>query len=168
MPLRVLSCDPGLANTGLVMFDGRRIVKVATLRSPALSTRPEFGPCVERVEKMAADLAEAVAKMGACPDVVVCEAYRDIPGRLRQAANRWTTPLAIGLLIPALRSLTEGGAIVWQDPERVMTAYAQAVRLWALGQHGIVTGDELLRNEHVRSAAAHGCFYLEAHRRAAS
>lgn len=161
--MRLLAVDPGLANTGLVMFDGRRIVDVATVRSAALSTRPQFADCVKRAEETAREITQVVQRMGV-PDVTAVELYRDIPGALRNASNRWTTPLAIGVMVPALRALTETGEIAWQDPETVMTAYAQAVRLWALGQKGIVTGDVALRNEHLRSAAAHGMFYLDTHR----
>ena len=161
--MRLLAVDPGLANTGIVLFDGKRIVDVATIKSAAITTRPLFADCVGRAESSALELAIVCERMGSV-DNVVAESYRDIPGRLRGASNRWTTPLAIGLMIPTLRRLTETGDIAWQDPEVVMTRYAQAMRLWALGQRGIVTGDELLRNEHLRSAAAHGLFYLDTHK----
>jgi len=161
--MRLLAVDPGLANTGLVMFDGKRIVDTATIRSAALSTRPQFADCVKRAEQSAREITQAVERMGR-PDITCVELYRDIPGALRNAANRWTTPLVIGVMVPALHALTETGEIVWQDPETVMTCYAQAVRLWALGQRGIVTGDTALRNEHLRSAAAHGMYYLDTHK----
>ncbi len=157
--MNLLAIDPGLANTGLVLFEGRRVARALTVRSKAGATCPQFGPCVTRVEHMAAEIAEATAEWPRA-DVLACESYKDIPGHLRAAKNRWTTPLTVGLLVPVLRSLTDSGEIVWQDPETVMTAYAQAMRLWALGQHGICPGDEVLRNEHLRSAAAHGLHYL--------
>lgn len=163
----LLACDPGLANTALTLFDGRRIVDVATIRSAALTTRPLFSDCVKRAEETAREIVQVAERMGR-PDVVVAEGYKDIPGKLRGAKNRWTTPLSIGLMVAALRSVSESGEIVWQDPEVVMTRYAQAVRLWALGQRGIITGDQLLRNEHLRSAAAHGLYYLDTHRVARS
>lgn len=161
--MRLLAVDPGLANTGLVMFDGKRIVDTATIRSAALSTRPQFADCVNRAEESSRELARVVDRMGK-PDLIVAELYRDIPGTLRGAMNRWTTPLAIGVMVETMHALTETGEIVWQDPELVMTRYSQTVRLWALGQHGIVTGDTALRNEHLRSAAAHGLFYLDTHK----
>ena len=145
------------------MFDGKRIVDAATVRSAALSTRPQFADCVTRAEESAHQITQVVERMGR-PDITVVELYRDIPGHLRAVPNRFTTPLAIGVMVPALHALTETGEIVWQDPELVMTRYAQAVRLWALGQRGIITGDEALRNEHLRSAAAHGMFYLDTHK----
>jgi hypothetical protein len=160
---RILAVDPGLANTGLVMFEGRKIVDVATVSSAAITTRPRFADCVKRAEQTGLEIYHVVEKMG-WPDLVVAESYRDIPGNLRGASNRWTTPLAIGLMIPALRSLSKTGEIVWQDPEQVMRAYSQAVRLWALGQKGLITGDAKLRNEHLRSAAAHGVHYLDTHK----
>lgn len=157
--MRLLCIDPGLANTGLVMFDGKRIAAVKTLTSKATSTRPDFASCIVRSEIIAHDIAAWVEHVGR-PDVIVAELYRDIPGALRKASNRWTTPLAIGVMAPTLRTLADD--LVWQDPERVMTAYAQAKRLWSLGQTGIVAGDVSLRNEHLRSAACHGLYYMSA------
>ena len=159
--MRILAIDPGLANTGLVMFEGRRIVGVHTVTSPAQGARPDFATCILRAHATATEIASWCETIGR-PDVIVAELYRDIPGALRQAANRWTTPLVIGVMCSTLYELAD--TVVWQDPERVMTAYAQMMRLWALGQRGIVTGDELLRNEHLRSAAAHGMAYLDAHK----
>jgi len=161
--MRLLCCDPGLANLGLVMFDGKRIVSTRTLRSPSGGPVPQFAACVLRGEQLARDINAAVETMGR-PDLIICEGYKDIPGPLRGARSRWTTPLLIGQIVATLRELTETGEIVWQDPELVMTRYAQAVRLWALGQTGIVAGDSVLRNEHLRSAAAHGLFYLDTHK----
>jgi hypothetical protein len=160
-PVRLLAVDPGLANTGVVLFDGRHIADAWTLRTKANGARPDFAHSVTRGLSITGDLRDLHEQIGDV-DVCVAESFRDIPGHLRDAANRWTTPLLIGLLTPALIDFAP--TLVWQDPERVMRAYSQAVRLWELGQHGLVAGDERLRNEHVRSAAAHGLAYLDAQR----
>jgi hypothetical protein len=161
--MRLLAVDPGLANTGLVMFEGKRIVGVRTVRTKATTTRPDFATCLIRSQEIAREIASWCELMGR-PDVIVAETYRDIPGTLRQVANRWTTPLTIGVMYPTLTTLSD--EIVWQDPERVMTAYARVKRLWALGTSGVCVGDASLRNDHVRSAACHGLFYLDTHKAA--
>lgn len=163
---RILAVDPGLANTGLVLFEGRRIAATRTIVSPAQGARPDFATSVVRAERNAAELRASIAAI-APVDVVVVETYVDIPGRLKTAVqNRWTTPLAIGLMVPVLRDATESHEIVWQDAAVVMTQYAQHVRVWAIGQRGLVVGDDKLKNEHQRSAAAHGLFYLDHAKRA--
>lgn len=161
----LLAVDPGLANTGLTLFENRHIIDARTLTTTSRGPRPEFTACVERGESLCAQLRMYRAELGEVA-VLVAEAYADIPGKLRGAKNRWTTPLAIGLMVPALRDFTADGQIVWQDPAVVMTQYAQHVRMWELGQRGIIAGDAYLRNEHQRSAAAHGMFYLDHARQA--
>lgn len=161
--MRLLCVDPGLASTALVLFDRGRISAAHTLTTPSEGPRPKFAACVKRAEDLSRALLEAGMAME--PDIVVVELYRDIPGALRNASNRWATPLTIGLLIPTLRALTEDGSIVWQDPELVMTRYAGYKLAWKAGTRGICRGDELLRNDHLRAAAAHGLFYIDTHKR---
>lgn len=156
--MRVLAVDPGLANTGLVYFESRHIAAAETIRTRSDGPRPDWARVVERGQEIAHGIREVADRLGPV-DVVVCESYRDIPGRLRTVANRWTTPLVIGLVIPTLIDLAP--ALVWQDPERVMRAYAGAVRIWESGICGVVPGDRALTNEHLRSAAAHGLHYLD-------
>jgi hypothetical protein len=164
--VRLLAVDPGLANAGLVLFEGKRIADVRTCKTAPEGPRPTFTAAVQRGEEIARQIREYGAEIGTV-DVVVAETYVDMGGghlRMREGKpipNRWTTPLAIGLIIPALRDLTEDGEIVWQPADIVMTRYGQYKRLWALGQTGVVTGDIALRNDHLRSAAAHGLFYLD-------
>lgn len=161
--MRILAVDPGLANTGIVLVEDNAIVRVLTLKTQAEGARPDFATAVRRAHALASDLEKLHFEIGDV-DVVVVEAYRDIPGKLRGAKNRWATPLAIGVMVLPLQEFSPGGGIVWQDPELVMTRYAGAVRMWELGRRGLIQGDEALRNEHVRSAAAHAMHYLDGER----
>jgi hypothetical protein len=167
---RIVAGDLGLANTALVLFEGKRIVDALTITTPASGSRPTFERAIERCEIIAVRVSAFVALHE--PEAIVLESYKDFGGghlRVRKdkpIPNRWTTPLMIGYLARALAGQVP---IVWQDPEIVMTRYHQAKKLWALGQRGIAGGDELLqkrgtRNDHCRSAAAHGLFYLETHK----
>lgn len=154
---RILAIDPGLANTGVVLFENRRIAQVFMLKTKADGRRPEFGRSVQRGAELLVDLYSLHERIGDI-DVAVVESYKDIPGHLRGATNRWTTPLAIGLMYPAIELMAK--EVVWQDPERVMTATKHMRKLWAEGRRGLIEGDALITNEHLRSAAAHGSYYL--------
>jgi hypothetical protein len=46
----------------------------------------------------------------------------------------------------------------------VMTHYAGYKQMWAAGQKGIIPGDELVTNDHERSAACHASAYINTHR----
>lgn len=162
---RVLAVDPGLANTGIVLLEDRSIKGAWTITTDADGPRTRFEHAVERGHEIAGELMELHGELGPM-DAVAVESYRDIPGHLRAASGRWSTPLTIGLLYPTLTSF---GPVVWQDPETVMRAYAQMMTLWKAGRTGLVNGDELLQrrgsaNEHCRSAAAHGLFLVNTYK----
>lgn len=161
---RLLAVDPGLANTALVLFDGKRITWARTITTAAEGSRPDFTAAVARCRRIAAAIETAHLELGDVDEVVI-ETYRDIPGRLRTVSNRWTTPLAIGLMLPALEAF---GPVAWQDPETVMSAMRDTVTYWSLGQRHLALGDHLLTNAHLRSAGAHGLYRLYHARRVAS
>lgn len=145
--MRILGCDPGLAHTALVLMVDQMIIQGWTLKSPADGPTPKFETAVERSKDIGSGLANIYDEIGQV-DHVAAEAYRDIPGNLRQARNRWTTPLTIGILIPYLELfLPEGVEIHWQDPEIVMRTYKNVV--------GFQPGAGLLTNDHLRAAGAH-------------
>lgn len=160
--MRILAIDPGLANTGVVLFVDGRIHAVQTIRTEGDGFKVDFDLALERIKSIAVDLSIAIER--ARPDEIACEKYKDIPGELRKAANRWSTPLAIGYLVAAVFEDWQhsGVVIAYQDPERVMTLYRQHVAAWKAGHRGIAPGDELLTNEHLRSAAAHGLYRMSA------
>lgn len=152
----VLVIDPGLANTGVLLYDGnaRRVVFTDTVRTHATD-----GTMTEALARCAhvSGIIGALA-VNQAVGVVVIESYRDIPGHLRGVRNRWMTPLLLGWLARSLSGL--GFDIVWQDPERVMRTHADHMAAWKRKQYGIIGGDELLTNEHLRSAGAHLLAYL--------
>ncbi len=151
---RVVAIDPGLANTGLVLYVDGKIRAAVTCRTKP-GPRGDFAEVLARADDMAASVAAQVVNW--TPDEIVAEGYRDIPGKLRGAKNRWMTPLAIGCLWAALKPL--GIPVAWQDPETVMKAMKNVVLFWK-AKTPIIEGDDSLTNEHTRSAAAHGHYYL--------
>lgn len=157
---RLLAIDPGLANTGVVLFVDGAVHAVQTIRTEGDGHKTDFCKALERASSIAADLSLAIER--ARPDEIVCELYRDIPGALRRAANRWTTPLVIGYLHAAVFEdwRVSGIPTHYQDPETVMTLYRDHVRMWEAKRRGLVAGDQYLTNEHLRSAACHGLYRI--------
>lgn len=153
--MRLLAIDPGLANTGMVLFVDGAIVDAQTITTKGAGRKTEFNAALHRCATICAIVSDAIERMD--PDMIVVELYKDIPGHLRKAANRWTTPMLIGYLhARVLDAILEAHVdVVYQDPEQVMTAYREVVGMWAAGRRGIWPGDERLTNEHLRSAAAH-------------
>lgn len=163
--MRILAWDPGLANTAAVLLEDGRIAGAWTFKTKGNGHHVRFADAVKRGYEIAgriADLHLEVGDVDACP----VESYRDIPGELREAANRWSTPLTVGILIPSIDAI---GPIQWQDPELVMRGQREVMAMWQAGRTGLFPGDEILQrrgtsNEHCRSAAAHGLHYLACRR----
>lgn len=155
----ILAIDPGLANTGVVLLGKQMIYAAATLKTSRDHSVPEFEDAVSRSDDLAQQLRRFMALHApAGVSVAVVESYRDFGGgHKRGVKGRWTTPLAIGLLIPDIRLLSD--EIVFQDPAEVMCAGRDYIALWK-ARKSVWPGDRNLTNEHLRSAAAHGIYYL--------
>jgi len=142
-------CDPGLANTAVIAYDERTrtIVAAKTFTTPADGPTPDFADALKRAELQAARVLAFMA-LHDCT-LLVAEKYEDIPGPQRGAKHRWTTPLVLA----KLDSRCDG--IVWQSPKTVMTRYRSHKATWAAKRFGLVKGDTLLQNDHLRSAGCH-------------
>lgn len=155
---RLLAIDPGLANTGLVLFIDGRIVGARTVTTKGKADTDPFGRTVERAARVAREVAEI--KRVFDPDLIAIEAYEDFGGKyLREVRRRWTTPMAIAAIALGMPS----DRVRWQKASIVMGQYASHIRGWK-AKVRIVAGDQLLTNDHHRSAAAHG-LYAIAHER---
>ena len=151
----IYGIDPGLANTAVVAVSAIGIEYAATIKTDANGRRPTVDEVMGRSRAIASALFDLAEHLGlGSGDVVAVEAYRDIPGPLRGATMRWTTPMCMGVCMNAYEAF---GPVTWQDPEHVMRMYADTVGRWSAG-HSLVTGDELLTNSHLRSAAAHALY----------
>ena len=153
-PVRWLAVDPGIAEMGVLRMDRARIIEARTYKTPAAGPRPEFVPVLDRARIQALRVQSEADEWGAV--VVVIEAYEDFGGHHKRGVrNRWMTPLLLGMLAVLVEQ-----PCVWQDAGAVLTAYGQHKRMWAAGQTGIIAGDDLLGNDHERSAACHALAYL--------
>lgn len=152
----IVACDPGTANTGLVYMDGERVEDVRTVHIKGTVGADQYA-LMERAGAIAVCIAEWIA----CRphDAFVIEGFVGYPGR--QGGYTYQTPYLCGYLHRAL----EGERIVIQTSRQVlnprtrgnvsalMAALKEGKRPWA--------GAELLTNDHLRSAACHGAYYLE-------
>jgi hypothetical protein len=151
-------CDPGLANTAVIAYDERTrtIVAAKTFTTPSDGPTPDFAAAITRARLQAARVV-TFALNNDCT-VLVAEAYEDIPGPQRGAKHRWTTPLvcmAIADVAIPLERAPMSLALAWQSPKTVMTQYRSHKATWAAKRFGLVKGDTLLSNDHLRSAGCH-------------
>ena len=151
---RVVAIDPGLANTGIVLYVDGAIRAAVTCRTKP-GPRDDFAEIWDRAGEMASSIVAQVVNWA--PDEIVAEGYGDIPGPLRGAKGRWMCPLAMGRVFDRIEAM--GLPLKWQDPETVMKAMRAVVLLWK-AKKAIIEGDDALTNEHTRSAAAHGHYYI--------
>lgn len=155
----LLAIDPGLANTALVLFDGKSIVAKWMLTTLPDGPRPAFEKVLERADDMGVRLTAVLDE--ARPDRIACESYHDLPSwgeNKRDVKNRWTTPIVCAKFDSAFRAY--GAPVSWQSP--TCLAPYKAIRMtWAAGGFGIVPGDKVLTNDHLRAAGAHGLVWLD-------
>ena len=144
-----LACDPGLANTGIVVFDGEHIVDARTITTKGNADTDPFAATVQRAFAIAHDFGLVLDAVS--PDLVAIEAYEDFGGKhMRGVRRRWTTPMAIALIAHACEA--RGIVPRWQKASVVMTQYRGMVKAWERTPH------PCLSNEHLRSAAVHGLY----------
>lgn len=158
----LIAIDPGLANTGCVVFEDDRITAAVTFTTDASGPTTTFADAMTRCSIQTARVDELICKLR--PAHITCETFRDIPGRLRTVKrNAWATPLLIGFLAAGAFELAqeEGRQVHWQDPELVLTRYGGIRQGWKAGRFGVVEGDTMLTNEHLRAAGCHGLFRLD-------
>jgi hypothetical protein len=166
----IVGVDPGLAHTASVAVCVRpvKIVAAYTITTKAAGPKPDFPTVMERGAVITERLGLFLATL---PNVatIAIESYEDIGGGVKRIAkngklipNRWTTPAVCALIGAKLTAL--GYSVVWQSPSVVMTRYRDYKRAWSDGRTGLVPGDHLLTNDHLKSAACHALAYIDAHR----
>lgn len=161
----VVGIDPGLANTAIVVVVDGHITGARTVTTKGSGT-PDFPTVMERGSRICAEVERVMADLWNV-EAVAIEGYEDFGGghlrnrNGRPIPNRWTTPAVCALIGARLGSL--GYTVVWQRPSVVMARYAAHKRFWADGKSGLVSGDERLTNDHLRSAAAHALAYIDGH-----
>ncbi len=152
-----LAVDPGMADMGVLVLDGRAIIAARTLKTTGDGPVPSFDAALDRAAEQAHALVSIATEHGV--GLVVCEGYQDFGGgHKRGVKHRWTTPLvlmAIHLLMPA------GVKLVWQPPATVLTCYREHMAAWKAGVRGMLPGDAVVTNAHLRSAGSHALAYLD-------
>ncbi len=158
---RLIILDPGLADTGFLATEGKRIVRAETWRTKGSASRDSFEATMRRVFEQADALSSALFDLK--PSRVVMEGYRDFGGmHKRDVKLRWTTPLVIAAFSSVCQH--EGVSVTWQDPAVVMGAYSAHMLAHKAGGRGIYPGDSLVTTEHERSAMAHLLAYNDRQR----
>ncbi len=152
----IIACDPGTANTGLVWMERGRIADALTVRFGG-KVGADQRALMERARAIAARVADWAA--GRPHDAFVIEGFVGYPGR--QGGYTYQTPYLCGYLHRAL----EGERIAVQTSRQVLNPRTRGnvARLKADMAAGAFPweGAGLLTNDHLRSAACHGVYYLE-------
>lgn len=171
----VVGIDVGLAKTAIVVLQDGRFVYAGTITTKSASRRPTFAGVMKRGHDVAQRAFGFLAIKYTSRDMIVAiEGYEDIGGATYKRSktsnalvpNRWTTPVVCALIGERLER--EGFTVVWQSPSVVMSAYRQQKAFWGAKKRGLVPGDELLTNDHLRSAACHALYYRDRHPEARS
>lgn len=154
--MRIVTIDPGTSNTGLVYMDERRILCARTLHFNG-AVGNDQDALRERAGKIARMIADWIAdKPHEC---VVMEGFVGFSGR--QGGYTYQTPYLCGYLHKAL----EGEEIAIQTSRQVLNPrtrgnLAHLKDGMAMGKE-VYPGCGFCTNDHLRSAAVHGIYYLK-------
>lgn len=154
--MSIIAIDPGTTNTGLVYMDGRRIIDAKTIHFYG-AIKDDQRALMER----AGEIADRLARWAYDKDygAIVIEGF--VGFTRRQSSYTFQTPYLCGYLHAAMRDW--GRPIVIQTSRQVLNTHIKgnaAAYKSAIAEGRDVWGDcSMLRNDHVRSAAAHGIYY---------
>lgn len=152
MKTTVLAVDPGVAATGVVLVCGGRITEVHTWTTKPASI-DRWRDLQARAGLQALRILDHLEALPGGAHVVI-EAFEDFGGgHLREAHSRYYTPFLLGYV--AARVVQHPIHLHWQAASVVLRATRAYREHWEAGRRGLVPGDELLTNEHLRSAACH-------------
>lgn len=153
--MSIVAIDPGTTNTGLVYMDERRILCAKTIvhRRAVKGDQDELK---DRAQRIAAQISEWIADKP--HEAVIIEGYVTYPGK--QNAYTFQTPYLCGYLHAAL----DGENIVIQTSDAVLNPrkrgnVAALKDAMAEGRNAY-SGCSCCTNDHLRSAACHGIYYL--------
>lgn len=153
--MRIVAVDPGTAHTGAVYMDERRIICAKTIAYKS-TVKADQRALMERAGAIAKQLAEWMADKP--HERLVMEGFVGYPGR--QGGYTYQTPYLCGYLHAAL----SGESIAVQTSRQVLNPRTRGNVAWM--RNAMAEGREpypgcaKLTNEHLRSAACHGIYYL--------
>ena len=155
----VVAIDPGCTHTGMVHMDAHRVIACSTARF-----KERVGSDNDALARRCEEVWQAVREfLDTHPhDVVVVEGYRRYNGRGGMTMTH-QTPWLVGALLAHLADAGEDYAI--QLSAQVLNPTAHGNAAWCMqkverGCAGMFRGQSALTNEHMRSAFAHGWYYL--------
>lgn len=174
-PTHIIGVDPGLSSGGIVLMQvaDDRVLAADRFARIQRGTTPESYPGTDRAfadanriaTRRAIQLAEVITAWQEAFGPVGCiavESFVDQASRGRALVKeRWTTPLVIGHLAARLGDLgfcEPEGTLVFQDAGMVLRHFQSELARMQAGEKDIAPGQELLTNEHMRSAWAHAAW----------
>lgn len=157
----IVAVDPGSLHTGVVYMDSRRVIDVATIAYPK-SVKGDNGLLDERCEAIWRRLWSFLADHP--HDLVVIEGYQQQGGRGHLSMSH-QTPWLVGSLTAHLHR--EGEHVSIQTSAQVLNPRARSNCAWVQDAvrdgRDVFSGAEKCTNEHLRSALAHGVYWMQRH-----
>jgi hypothetical protein len=150
--VRIMAIDPGVADTGVVLFDKGEFLAVKHLKTKASKnalgqpTGDPFRDVIRRVREQVVAVARLHDEWK--PDLVAVESYEDFGPHLREAKGRWMTPVLIGSLDTHFWGIDV--EVCYQSPRRKPEA-----KLCHMNGVLLYVGQGLLTNGHLQDAARH-------------
>lgn len=157
--MNVIAIDPGTANTGVVYMSERGIICAKTIHFVE-AIRQNQDALLARAREIARQLSDWMADKP--HDAVVIEGFTCISGRSN--ASTYQTPYLCGYL----QRLLDGESIVIQTSKQVLNPKTPGnlsrVKDAIAAGYEAIPGCGCITNDHLRSAAVHGWYYLKGKR----
>lgn len=148
----VIAIDPGTCNTGVVYMNERGILCAKTIHFQG-AIKQNQDALLERAKKIAKELEMFMAAKHC--EMVVIEGFTAIPSMCN--SNTYQTPYLCGYL----QRLLDQENLTIQTSTKVFRGEWLVLRDNLKQGRESIPNAKLLTNEHLRSAAVHGWYYLK-------
>lgn len=154
--MNVIAIDPGTSNTGVVYMSERGVMCAKTIHFKQ-SIKQDQDALLARAKEIARQLSDFIADKP--HDAIVIEGFAFVG--LKSGSNTYQTPYICGYL----NRLLDGENVVIQTSKQVLNPRTRGnmsqVKDDLARGYEAVPGARHLTNDHLRSAAVHGWYYLK-------
>lgn len=142
----IVAVDPGVRNTGVVVWDGGRVIRAYTI------TYKEPVATQYEIARMANRIISQLDETAWLADCMVIEGFEYLGGAFHASS------LKTAFLVGALMGHYPGA--VWQTSAQVLNPHRKRNTAYIKEHPETVPGGEKCTNDHERSALAHLVYHL--------
>lgn len=160
MSMNIIAIDPGTRHTGIVYMDERRIIDAKTVAFPSACGVDQYA-----LDERCRNIWQQAESFLLTHDheKLVIEGFVPYPGMKVARSTSHQTPWLVGYLLSGLEKLGEDVAI--QTSKQVLNprtrgSLATQYDMLKNPKTWVYQGDDLLTNDHLRTAFLHGWYYL--------